>query len=259
MRRGFKVGLLGALAVLGLVLDQWTKTQASDRLATARAGAFEHPLVLTVPPRFDGRPARELLAEELAWSRPGERRRVARRYLLDADTGAHLGPETLLREGQRLAIRRRVIVLIDGLLELEYTRNPGAALGFLAGLDARVRLPVLLAVAALAIMVLLALLRSARPEQRALIVGLGCIAGGALGNVVDRLRHGYVIDFILLKLGDAWRWPVFNVADALIVGGVTLMVAAMFRDNLDLLLMEPDMMTPPASPPGEAGGEAGGV
>ncbi len=54
-------------------------------------------------------------------------------------------------------------------------------------------------------------------------VSLGAIAGGAIGNVIDRLRYGSVVDFIDAHIG-AWHWYVFNVADAAIVCGVALLV-----------------------------------
>lgn len=63
-----------------------------------------------------------------------------------------------------------------------------------------------------------------RTEQRLLHVALGLIVGGALGNVIDRLRFGAVADFILLHVG-GWHWPAFNVADSAITVGAVLLVA----------------------------------
>ena len=54
-------------------------------------------------------------------------------------------------------------------------------------------------------------------------IALGAIAGGAIGNVIDRLRFGAVVDFIDAHVGD-WHWYVFNVADAAIVCGVAALV-----------------------------------
>lgn len=62
-----------------------------------------------------------------------------------------------------------------------------------------------------------------RAETRFVAVALGSIAGGAIGNVLDRLRFGAVVDFIHLHVGD-WSWYVFNVADAAIVCGVAALV-----------------------------------
>ena len=57
-------------------------------------------------------------------------------------------------------------------------------------------------------------------------LALGLQLGGALGNVIDRVRLGYVVDFL-----DAWRWPVFNVADSCIVIGVGLLMLIMLREE----------------------------
>lgn len=62
-----------------------------------------------------------------------------------------------------------------------------------------------------------------RAESRLVAVAVGAIAGGAVGNVLDRLRYGAVVDFIHLHIG-AWSWYVFNVADSAIVCGVAALV-----------------------------------
>ncbi len=82
--------------------------------------------------------------------------------------------------------------------------------------------PVLLAAVAFAIVAGLVLwLR--RAETTLVALSLGAIAGGAIGNVVDRLRFGWVEDFIHFHVG-TWSWYVFNVADAAIVCGVAALV-----------------------------------
>ena len=82
--------------------------------------------------------------------------------------------------------------------------------------------PLLLVGVAVAIVVALAVwLR--RAETRLVAISLGAIAGGAIGNVVDRLRFGAVVDFIHFHVG-SWSWYVFNVADAAIVCGVAALV-----------------------------------
>ena len=68
-----------------------------------------------------------------------------------------------------------------------------------------------------------------RAESRVVAIALGAIVGGALSNVIDRLRYGAVVDFIQAHLG-AWSWYVFNVADAAIVCGVaTLLLDSLLR------------------------------
>jgi len=98
--------------------------------------------------------------------------------------------------------------------------NPGSAFGlFNSASGARVFLSI---VGVLAVGGMLWMLRKAREDQRALIWALGLVAGGAVGNLIDRVYYGVVTDFALLKYGTK-EWPVFNVADVALVVGVGLM------------------------------------
>ena len=105
-------------------------------------------------------------------------------------------------------------------LSLTFVQNQGVTFGlFKAGAGWG---PLLLVAVAVGIVVALGVwLR--RAESRLVAVSLGAIAGGALGNVLDRLRFGWVVDFIHFHVG-AWSWYVFNVADAAIVCGVAALV-----------------------------------
>ena len=114
------------------------------------------------------------------------------------------------------------IVLLP-VLNLTFVRNSGVTFGLLNGYGTWSYL--VLAAVALAVVAALGVwLR--RAESPLVAVSLGAIAGGAIGNVIDRLRFGSVVDFIDVHLGD-WHWYVFNVADAAIVCGV----AALVLDN----------------------------
>jgi signal peptidase II len=98
-------------------------------------------------------------------------------------------------------------------VQLVNTRNRGVAFGFLPG--NHVAVTVLIAIALLALLVYFA-----RHATRAWIwLPTGMIAGGALGNILDRVRHGSVTDFIKLPLG----WPPFNLADASITLGIVIL------------------------------------
>jgi signal peptidase II len=104
-------------------------------------------------------------------------------------------------------------------IQLVDTRNRGVAFGFFPG--NHVLVTILIAVA-----VLVLLGYFARHSTRALIwLPTGMIAGGALGNVLDRLRHGSVTDFIKLPLG----WPPFNLADSSITIGVLILFVLIDR------------------------------
>ena len=117
---------------------------------------------------------------------------------------------------------RQIVVL--PVLNLTMVWNRGVTFGLLNGLGAWGH--VLLAVIALAVVIALGFwLRQA--ESPVVAVAIGAIAGGAIGNVIDRVRFGAVVDFIHAHVGTPWgdvSWYVFNVADAAIVCGVGVLV-----------------------------------
>ncbi len=107
---------------------------------------------------------------------------------------------------------------------ISYVCNTGTAFSRFQN-SAFVWLPVLLAVGVVAWLWARSLL-AARPLQQ---IAFGLIIGGALGNIIDRARFGYVVDFVDLRLSDQLRWYVFNVADSCIVIGVALLAFAFWR------------------------------
>jgi lipoprotein signal peptidase len=117
----------------------------------------------------------------------------------------------------------RQVVLLP-VLNLTMVWNRGVTFGLLNGLGGWSS--IVLAAVALAVVVALGVwLR--RAESRLSAVAIGAIAGGAVGNVIDRLRFGAVVDFIHAHVqigGTDWSWYVFNVADSAIVCGVTALV-----------------------------------
>lgn len=112
----------------------------------------------------------------------------------------------------------QVILLFGGLVRLDYTQNSGAAFGIL---QARGLLFILVAVVVSAAIIVS--YRRVVVSPLPVRVALGLVLGGSIGNLVDRLRLGYVVDFIDLR----W-WPVFNLADSSIVVGVLLLAALAF-------------------------------
>jgi signal peptidase II len=112
------------------------------------------------------------------------------------------------------------VSVISGLWEWRLSMNPGSAFGlFSSQTGARILLSV---VGIAAVVGMLWMLRKARPDQRVLHWALALVAGGAVGNLIDRIYFGVVTDFILWKY-DTHEWPVFNVADVVLVVGVGLM------------------------------------
>ena len=111
------------------------------------------------------------------------------------------------------------IPIIDGLFNLTYVRNTGAAFGIFAGSAEIFRRPFLILVSILASAFIVSLLRRLANGQRELITALTFVLGGAIGNLIDRFRLGYVVDFVDVYVnagGRAHHWPAFNVADSAI-------------------------------------------
>jgi len=122
------------------------------------------------------------------------------------------------RVGERMPV-------IDGWFDLVLAFNPGAAFSFLSSAGGWQKyFFVVLALAVSAALV--AFLR--RAGNGALHLGLALILGGALGNVIDRLTIGEVVDFLLVYRG-SWSWPAFNVADSAISVGAGLLILDSFR------------------------------
>jgi signal peptidase II len=113
------------------------------------------------------------------------------------------------------------IPVVPGLLDLTHVHNPGGAFGFLATMGPQARGVVFILVSLVAVAVILWFYLQTPVQQRWLAFGFALICGGAIGNLVDRLRFGVVIDFIDVYIG-ALHWPAFNIADSAITVGVTI-------------------------------------
>jgi signal peptidase II len=120
--------------------------------------------------------------------------------------------------------------LIPGVLNLTRVHNTGAAFGLLAGQPSILRTILFLGVSLLAMGMVLWMVFRLPPDQQLEHVALSMIFGGALGNVIDRVRLGEVIDFIDVYYG-SYHWPAFNVADSGITIGVMLVVCRLFFAN----------------------------
>jgi signal peptidase II len=126
--------------------------------------------------------------------------------------------------------QRSPIVLIDGYLEFRYAENCGAAFGFMRDMPTPVRKGVFYVAAAGAVILLLWMFATGRGGALfALSVPL--IISGAIGNFIDRVRLGYVVDFVRFHLNDRWAYPTFNVADTWITIGVALILIEGFVDG----------------------------
>jgi lipoprotein signal peptidase len=114
-------------------------------------------------------------------------------------------------------------VWIDGVLVAHYAENCGAAFGMLDEAPRWLRVSVFMGAGIIAIAALLWMF--VRGHGGALFAAaVPLVASGALGNMVDRLRLGYVVDFIHFHIRDSFEWPTFNVADSTITIGVALLL-----------------------------------
>lgn len=120
------------------------------------------------------------------------------------------------------------IPVVPGLFDLTHVKNRGAAFGLFATLDHPLRTVLLNAIAFLVFLAVLVYAFRAAVTFTRLQSGLALILGGAVGNLIDRVRLGSVTDFLDFYLG-TYRWPAFNVADSAITVGVLLLAWDIWR------------------------------
>lgn len=122
------------------------------------------------------------------------------------------------------------IPVIDSFFHLVHVRNTGAAFSLFAHMPAWFRQPFFLIATGMAVAALILFLRHTEGASPLLVVAVAAILGGALGNLIDRIRYGEVIDFLLFH----WRgyhWPAFNVADTCITLGAIGLLWSSMREN----------------------------
>ena len=189
-----KLAVLYVSAFALVLVDQWVKYEMVARLTT----------------RFDGVPSVSARLGALYGPAPGP-----------GWDGLHFRP-------------KRPIVISEDFLMLRYAENPGAAFGLFRRLPPGARGPLfhLVSIGAVVLITVYWLrLRGTKQEIWALI-GLPLVLGGAIGNWVDRLARGFVIDFIEAHWKDVYTWPSFNVADsAIVVGVILLLIDGMARKD----------------------------
>jgi signal peptidase II len=113
--------------------------------------------------------------------------------------------------------------VIDGFFNIVYVMNPGAAFGFLAGASATFRYVFFIGITVVAILLIIYYLVKSKPGSILIVISLTLIFAGAVGNLIDRIRYGAVVDFLDVFVG-TWHWPAFNIADSAISVGAILMI-----------------------------------
>jgi signal peptidase II len=120
---------------------------------------------------------------------------------------------------------------VFAFFNLTYVHNTGAAFSFLSDAGGWQRW--LFAGLAVGMSILISVwLTRLKPNETFIAIALSLILGGAIGNLVDRLAYGYVIDFLDIYYGN-WHWPAFNIADSAITVGVVLMLIDSFTSKTE--------------------------
>jgi len=120
--------------------------------------------------------------------------------------------------------RYQAVAIIPGFFNLTHIRNPGGAFGFMAAGSQDVRNLIFIGASTVAIGLIVYFYRNTPKTYPYLASALAMIFGGAVGNLIDRLRFGEVVDFLDVYLG-TYHWPAFNVADSAITIGITIFIA----------------------------------
>ena len=156
--------------------------------------------------------------------------------------GSIIGVVVALDQVTKYLVQKRiplydVIPVIPGFFNLTYVRNKGAAFSLLSTMPDGFRSAFFITVTLVAVAVLVVLIK--KTHERLLVAAFSLIAGGAMGNVIDRIRFGSVVDFIDWYVR-SYHWPAFNVADSAIsIGVVLLAVDMLFGSSAKLQASNP--------------------
>ena len=221
----FKFLIVGIILILAIFLDQWSKFWAEDNLATPRYP--DHVVTLTV--KDDAQP---MSFEAFIKARYPKNSENENKHIVASGSrdGKRLMPQDEVKAGEQISLQYVSLTVIDGYYDYQYARNPGAAFSFMANQSDKFRSIFFGITGILAIILILIFIgKSSWKKQKPLIIALACVLGGAAGNIIDRTRLSYVIDFISWHIGDKYYWPTFNIADVFVTCGVIFLV-------LDLLI-----------------------
>jgi signal peptidase II len=133
------------------------------------------------------------------------------------------------------------IPIWENFFSLTYVRNKGAAFGLLANAEPVFRIPFFILVPIVALFAIGYIFRKIPKEDLKLSTALSLVIGGAIGNLIDRIHLGYVIDFFDFHWKYHYHFPAFNIADSAICIGVGIL-------TLDLFFQNPDRSDPVPHP-----------
>lgn len=142
------------------------------------------------------------------------------------------GGTIILDQITKLLIQKAIrlnesVIVIQDFFSLTYIRNPGAAFGFFAEQSAGFRSIFFLIISVVALSILFYFFTQTSKEDTSSLVAISLLFGGAIGNLIDRMRLGEVVDFLDFYIG-RFHWPAFNVADSAITIGISLLMLNLF-------------------------------
>ena len=123
------------------------------------------------------------------------------------------------------------ISIIPGFFSITHIHNPGGAFGFMANQSSILRIIVFLCFSSLAICLIFYFYKKTPVEYSMLAAGFALIFGGAIGNLIDRIRLGEVVDFLDVYIGTLY-WPTFNIADSAVSIGMVIFAYHLFFKKL---------------------------
>ena len=115
--------------------------------------------------------------------------------------------------------------VIDGFFQLSYHENPGVVFGL--GRDLPAGRYILIALGIVVLFLVWRVVAQIKTHEKIAAIAMGLVAGGAIGNIIDRIYIGRVVDFVVMHWRDSFYWPAYNIADVALVVGVGLLIIAM--------------------------------
>ena len=147
--------------------------------------------------------------------------------IIALDQATKLYIHTQFRLGESLTV-------IPDYFNITYVRNKGAAFGIFQDYSESFRRIFFLSTPPIAMVIILMILKGVEDRDNWQIFALSSVFGGAIGNYIDRIRYGFVVDFLDVHIQHQYTWPAFNVADSFIVIGVSilfLIIAQQWREE----------------------------
>ena len=204
--------------IFAVLFDQITKFWAEDNFASLRYP--DHQIEMTVQPEHAGvtledfvKKTNDSLSDE----------NVLRTVASATRDNNRIFASDIVNDGDKISFGY-MSRTVNPFWDYQYARNPGAAFSFLADQSEQFRRIFFGITGIVALIALGAFIGfSSWKNDKRLIITLACVMGGALGNIIDRFRLGYVIDFISWHVGEHY-WPTFNIADVFVTCGIALLL-----------------------------------